>query len=288
MAPPKTGKVDEGYLWALGAYISWYNETTPVPREIVPANAYARLFKGAKKSVSTASESKSILDFVKDDTLRLKRSLGREDLHLVDQYFTNVRFLERRLQKLARENMTLPRNAKKPPKGIPADFQTHADLMLDIMVLAIQTNRTKVVSFMFGRANSGFRFDFLKGVGRDMHHSYSHHNNDPNRINCLEAITRYHVSLYSKMLQKMDAIKEGDKTLLDNSLILFGSGLWEGNGHTYKQKPLLVAGKGGGSVKTGLHHVHDQGTPMNNLLLGMMKTAGCPLKRFGDSNGVII
>ena len=288
LSPPKPGKVDEGYLWALGAYISWYNQSTPVPRELVPANAFNRLFKGAKKSVSTQDESKSILDFVKNDTLRLKRSLGREDLHLVDQYFTNVRFIERRLQKLQRDNMTMPRNAKTPPKGIPADFQTHAELMLDIMVLAMQTNRTKIVSFMFGRANSGFRFDFLKGVGRDMHHSYSHHNNDQGRINCLEAITRYHVTLYSKMLQKMDQIKEGDRTLLDNSLILFGSGLWEGNRHSWDQKPLVVAGKGGGSVKTGLHHVHAPRTPMNNLLLGMMKTAGCPLKRFGDSNGALI
>ena len=288
LAAPRTGKVDEGFLWALGAYISWYNESTPVPRERVPANAYARLFKGAKKSVSTQKESKSILDFVKDDTIRLKRSLGREDLHLVDQYFTNVRFLERRLQKLERDNMTMPRTAKKPQKGIPDDFQTHAELMLDIMVLAMQTNRTKIVSFMFGRANSGQRFDFLKGVGRDMHHSYSHHNNNPERINSLEGITRYHVTLYSKMLQKMDEIKEGDSTLLDNSLILFGSGLWEGNRHSWKQKPLVVAGKGGGSVKTGLHQVHNQGTPMNNLLLGMMKTAGCPISKFGDSQGAII
>lgn len=288
LAPTRTGKVDEGYLWALGDYISWYNESTPVPRERVPANAYARLFKGAKKSVSTQSESKSILDFIRDDTQRLKRSLGREDLHLVDQYFTNVRFLERRLQKLERDNMTMPRSAKTPPKGIPNDFQTHAELMLDIMVLAMQTNRTKVVTLMLGHANSGQRFSFVKGVGNDMHHSYSHHNNDPEKIKCLEAITRYHVSLYSKMIQKMDEIKEGDKTLLDNSLILFGCGLWEGDRHSWPQKPLVVAGKGGGSVKTGLHQVHNQGTPMNNLLLGMMKTAGCPLSRFGDSSGALI
>ena len=225
---------------------------------------------------------------MKDDTLRLKRSLGREDLHLVDQYFTSVRSLERRLQKLSRDNMTIPKGAKTPPSGVPRDFQTHANLMLDLMILAMQSNRTKVVSFMFGRANSGFRFDFLKDAGRDMHHSYSHHNNNPEKIKSLEAITRYHVTLYSKMLQKMDEIKEGDKTLLDNSLILMGSGLWEGDGHTYQQKPILVAGKGGGSVKTGLHHIHERKTPMNNLLLGMLKTAGCPLKSFGDSRQAII
>jgi hypothetical protein len=288
MKPPRPGKIDEGYLWALGAYISWYNETTPVPRELVPENAYARLFKGTQKSVSTKDESKSILDFVKDDTIRLKRSIGREDLDLVDQYFTNVRYLEKRMEKLARENMAMPRTAKTPPKGIPNDFQTHAELMIDIMVLAMQTNRTKVVSFMFGIANSSQRFDFVKDVGNEMHHSYSHHNNNPEKIKCLEAITRYHVSLYSAMLQKMDEIKEGDKTLLDNSLILMGSGLWEGDRHSWKQKPLIVAGKGGGSVKTGLHQIHNQGTPMNNLLLGMLKTAGCPVNKFGDSNNAII
>jgi hypothetical protein len=288
LAPPRSGKIDEGYLWALGAYISWYNESTPVPRELVPGNAYVRLFKGAKKSISSHQESKSILDFIKEDTMRLKRSVGREDLQLIDQYFTSVRSLERRLEKLTRDNMTIPKGAKKPPVGIPQDFQIHANLMLDIMVLAMQANRTKVVSFMFGRANSSQRFEFLKGAGRDMHHSYSHHNNKPDRINSLEAITRYHVTLYSKMLQKMDQIKEGDKTLLDNSLILMGSGLWEGNGHTSHQKPLIVAGRGGGSVKTGLHQVHAAKTPMNNLLLGMLKTAGCPLNSFGDSREAII
>lgn len=285
--PASTGLTNNGWNRSLGGYMSWFNEQTPCPREIIPVNAYTRLFKGAKKNTSTAAETKSILDYVKEDTASMKRSLGREDLYRIDQYFTSVRALERRLQKLANDNYTMPRDAKKPPQGIPRDFQTHAELMLDIITLAFQTNRTKVATLMFGRAVSGQKFDFLKGVN-DGHHSNSHHNDNKKKKDNVEAIVRYHITLYSKMLQSMKSIKEGDKTLLDNSLVLIGSGMWDGNKHNFKEKPLIVAGKGGGSVKTGQHQVHNIGTPMNNLLLGMLKTAGCPMKKFNDSRGAII
>jgi hypothetical protein len=119
-------------------------------------------------------------------------------------------------------------------------------------------------------------------------HENSHHSNNPEKMNKVEAITRFHVSVYSKLLQKMHAVKEGNKTLLDNSLVLLGSDLWDGNTHKTHQKPIIVAGKGDGNVKTGSHIVHNQGTPLNNLYLGMMKTAGCPVKKFGDSEGTII
>ena len=267
--------------------MSWLNEKTPVSREVIPANAYTRLFKGGKSSTSTPEETKSILDYVKEDTASMRRTLGREDLYRIEQYFASVRSLERRIQKLSQDNFTMPRDAKKPPQGIPRDFQTHAELMLDIITLAFQTNRTKIATMMFGRAVSGQRFDFLKGVNGG-HHENSHHNNNSQKKNAVEAIVRYHITLYSKMLQKMHSIKEGDKSLLDNSLVLIGSGLWDGNRHNYKEKPLVVAGKGGGSVKTGQHQVHNIGTPMNNLILGMLKTAGCSLNKFGDSKGAIV
>ena len=285
--PSSSGLTNNGWNKSLGGYMSWLNEKTPVSREIIPANAYSRLFKGGKSSTSTPEETKSILDYVKEDTATMRRTLGREDLYRIEQYFASVRSLEKRIQKLSQDNFTMPRDAKKPPQGIPKDFQTHAELMLDIITLAFQTNRTKIATMMFGRAVSGQRFDFLKGVNGG-HHENSHHNNNSQKKNAVEAIVRYHITLYSKMLQKMHSIKEGDKSLLDNSLVLIGSGLWDGNKHNYKEKPLVVAGKGGGSVKTGQHQVHNIGTPMNNLILGMLKTAGCSLNKFGDSKGVIV
>ncbi|MCM8530731.1 MAG: DUF1552 domain-containing protein, partial [Lentisphaeraceae bacterium] len=288
MQKPRTDIQPNGWNWALGGYVSWYNKTTPVPREIVPLNAFNRLFKGASISASTPAETKSVLDYIKDDTMRMKRTLGREDLYRIEQYFTSVRSLERRLQKMANEKVTIPKGTKRPSGGVPSDHKLHAEMMLDLIVLAFQTNRTKVASFMFGRANSNLRYDFLDGVDSTTHHSLSHHNNNKKKMAMCELITRYKIDLFSKMLQKMDAIKEGDKSLLDNSLIFMGCGIMDGHTHASHVKPILVAGMGGGSVKTGQHYIYRPKSPLNNLLLGMLKTAGCRLDKFGNSRGVYI
>ena len=286
--PKHKGLSPAGYNRAMGAYISWANTTTPVPRERVPNNAFDRLFKGIKRSsASTPGVTKSILDFVKEDAKDMKYSLGREDNQRIEQYFTSVRALERRIQNKSKDSFTLPKNAVNPPSGIPNDWESHVELMMDIIILAFQTNRTKIASLMLNNSGSFMRFDFLDGVN-GAHHELSHHKKNAQKMKGYEIITRYHVSLFAKMLQKMHAIKEGDKSLLENSLVLFGSPLWDGDRHTFKQKPLLVAGNGGGSVKTGKHLVHSTGTPMNNLLLGMMKTAGCQIDKFNDSRAALI
>jgi hypothetical protein len=277
-----------GFTQVYGGHISWSNPTTPVPKEIIPSQAYQRLFKGAKSNAgrTTSDETKSLLDYIKEDTARLTKVLGTEDRHRVNQYFHSVRSLEKRLTKMASESYRMPRDAKKPPEGKPRDYNAHVNLMLDIIVLALQTNRTKIATFMFGNSVSGQRFDFFEGVSGS-HHDNSHCGNDAKKKENTEKIARYHVTMYSKMLQKMNSIKEGEGTLLDNSLVLFGSGMKDGNRHSHKDLPLLVAGKGGGKVKTGLHKAHNNGK-MNNLLLGMMQTAGCQIKNFGDSDGAII
>jgi hypothetical protein len=258
-----------------------------VPKEIDPAQAYARLFKGAKKSSNTNDETKSLLDYIKEDTARLQRQLGSEDRNRLNQYFYSVRSLEKRIQKSKNDSYRMPSDAKKPPKDIPkGDYNKRVSLMLDIIVLAFQTNRTKIATFMFGNAVSGQRYDFFQGCSGS-HHENSHCGSDAGKLANVEKITRYHTTMYSNMLQKMQSIKEGNKTLLDNSLILFGSGLRNGNKHSHKDLPIIVAGKGGGSVKTGVHQNH-KSAKMNNLLLGMLKTAGCQLKSFEDSDGTII
>ena len=277
-----------GFTQVYGGHIAWSSPTTPVPKEIIPAQAYERLFKGSKSNAgqTTSEETKSLLDYVKEDTARLQRMLGTEDRHRINQYFYSVRSLEKRLNKLATESYRMPRDAKKPPEGRPKDYQTHVKLMLDIIVLAFQTNRTKIATFMFGNSVSGQRFDFFEGVSGS-HHDNSHCGNDQAKIDNTEKIARWHVMMYSSMLKKMKSIKEGDGTLLDNSLVLFGSGMKDGNRHSHKDLPLIVGGRGGGKVKTGKHQAHNN-AKMSNLLLGMMQTAGCNINKFGDSDGTII
>ena len=276
-----------GFTQAYGGHISWSTPKVPVPKEIIPAQAFNRLFKGAKKSASTPAETKSILDYIKEDTARMKRYLGREDSYRIDQYFSSVRSLERRIQKASQDNFRMPRDAKKPTAGIPKDYDEHVDLMLDLIILAFQTNRTKVATFMFANAVSGQNFSFLNGVSGG-HHELSHHRDDGGKKKMIGLIAKYHVQKYAKMLMKMQEIKEENKTLLDNSLILFGSGLKDANKHSHNNLPIVVAGKGGGKVKTGIHEEHKDKEKMNNLLLGMLQTAGCPVKKFGDSDRAII
>ncbi|MCM8530571.1 MAG: DUF1552 domain-containing protein [Lentisphaeraceae bacterium] len=281
------GLDNHGYNKTMGGYISWSDEKTPVPREGIPLNAYNRLFKGAKKSTTTPAETKSMLDYIKEDTSAMKRSLGREDNYRIDQYFASVRALEKRIQKATQTTLKMPRTAQRPDAGLTGDIRKDAAMMIDIIVLALQTNRTKVASLMLGKAlGNGTKYGFLGVPGGP--HETSHHNNNPKKMKDVETITSFQVSLYSQLLQKMHAVKEGNETLLDNSLVLFGSDLWCANRHSTFQKPIIVAGKGGGSVKTGTHKVHNSGTPLNNLYLGMMKTAGCPVKKFGDSKTAII
>ncbi|MCH2208434.1 MAG: DUF1552 domain-containing protein [Lentisphaerales bacterium] len=281
------GLDNHGYSQSMASYISWSDEKTPIPRERVPINAYNRLFKGAKKSATTPAETKSILDYIKEDTAAVRRSLGREDLYRVDQYFASVRSLEKRIQKANKTKFTMPRGVKAPEHGVPRDHREYAETMADIFVLALQTNRTKVATYMLGRGlGNGPNYSFI-GV-KEGPHAVSHHSNKPDKMKACEAITRFQVGVYANIIQKMHEIKEGDKTLLDNSLILLGSDLWCGNRHSTYQKPIILAGKGGGSVTTGKHEIHSTGTPLNNLFVGMLKTAGCPVKKFGDSTSSTI
>ncbi|MCM8526515.1 MAG: DUF1552 domain-containing protein, partial [Lentisphaeraceae bacterium] len=279
----RKGVNNQGYSLAYGAHIAWSTPTTPLPKEIIPREFYKRLFKGSVKQISTPEETVSVLDRIKEDTRILMSKIGKEDRYRMNEYFYSIRSLERRLDKINRLSTAKPRGVKTPQSGIPRDFETHVNLMLDLIILAFQTNRTKVATFMFANGGSRKRFDFLDGVKGGNHHDISHYHNDKNKRESFEKIVRFHVSLYSKMLQKMSSIQEGDKTLLDNSLVLFGSGIRDGNRHDTNRLPIIVAGKGGGSVRTGQSHTY-KNKPLCNLLLGTLKTAGCRISQFGDSD----
>ena len=282
----RKGSNNQGFSLAYGAHISWSSPTTPLPVERIPSEFYKRLFSGSVKQVSTPEETVSVLDRIKDDTRLLLNKIGKEDHYRMQQYFYSIRSLERRLAKINRLSLEVPRNAQKPEPGIPHGFEEHVNIMLDLLILAFQSNRTRVGTFMFALGGSRKRFNHL-GISGGNHHDVSHYGKDNNKRASFEKIVNLHVSLYSRMLQKMQSIKEGDKTLLDNSLVLFGSGIRDGNRHDTQSLPVIVAGKGGGSVRTGQIYQH-QNKPMCNLLLGTLKTAGCRIDKFNDSDGSII
>ena len=282
----RKGSNNQGFSLAYGAHISWSSPTTPLPVERIPSEFYKRLFKGSAKQVSTPEETVSVLDRIKDDTRLLMNKIGREDHYRMQQYFYSIRSLERRLAKVNRLSFGIPRDTKKPDPGIPRNFDEHVNLMLDLLILAFQTNRTRIGTFMFALGGSRKRFNQL-GISGGNHHDVSHYGKDISKKKSFEKIVRHHVSLYSRMLQKMQTIKEGDKTLLDNSLVLFGSGIRDGNRHDTRNLPIIVAGKGGGNVRTGQIYNHNN-KPMCNLLLGTLKTAGSRIDKFNDSDGSII
>jgi hypothetical protein len=217
---------------------------------------------------------------VQDDAVRVQKALSRGDREKLDQYLTGIREVERRI-----ENGTAAADVSdlglERPRGIPAEFDEHARLMTDLMVLAFQTDSTRAATFMLSVEASNRNYPALGFT--DGHHELSHHSNDPEKNRRLREIDRYHVSLLARMIEKMKAIPEGEGTLLDHSFVLYGSGLSDGDRHDHINLPVLLAGRGGGSLRTGRYLRCRQDTPMSNLFVTMLQQAGLPVERFGDS-----
>lgn len=272
----------DGSNSSLGGHISWSSPSTPIPREVNPASAFNRLFKDMKSGSGSASTTKSVLDYVKDDAKRLQNVLGREDTHKLNYYFHSIREIERRLAKID-QSAKLPSGTKAPDEGL--DRTETINAMIDIMVLAFQTNRTKVASLMFTNdGGSQARYNMIGVSGN--HHRYTHHGNNPANVAALTKIVKYYIGFYSKMIQKMNSINESNGTLLDNSLLLFTSNFKSGHGK--EDMPCIIAGKGGGSVNTG-SHIRHKDKDYNSILLGMAKTAGCDrLSKFATTTEAII
>lgn len=272
------------YTQVYGGHISWSQATKPLPKEIYPQLAFDRLFS----SGSNGKFFNSILDDISADSKKLDKYLGVEDRQRMDEFFTSIRAMEVRIKKAvkANEGLKIPIE-QRPEPGKPKNLEEHMRVMLDIIILAFQMRRTNVASFMFGNAVCGSSFSFLEGVDGGFH-QLSHHANNKEKLEMYGLINKFHIKLFSEMLIKMRLIKEGDDTLLDNSLVLFGSGLRDGNKHSPKDLPLLIAGKGGQKMNRGNHRVFPKETPFCNLLLGMIQASGVELEQFGDSNNSII
>jgi hypothetical protein len=290
---PVTTGVDDfvGYTRLYGSYISWRSANSPVPREINPRAAYERLF-GAKGSNSAnhPEDTRSLLDMAMEDAGNLRRRVGRDDQLKLDEYLESVRSVERRIELAAKHNAvsktatTLP---TAPDPRIPKNVLDHVRLMLDLMVLSFQTDATRVGTFMFANDVSPRNFDgVIEGV-HGGHHHLSHHQNDADKIEQYQKINRWHVEQFAYVLEKMKAIKEGDGSLLDNSMVMFGSSLSDGNKHDPSNLPILLAGKAGGTLLPGRHLATPKNTPLCNLYVSMLERMRTPMEHFGDSTGAL-
>jgi hypothetical protein len=262
-----------------------------MPTDNRPASVFKRLFGEPGKTASPAARSRSdrlrmrVVDSVVEDAHRLHRRLGKTDQRKLDEYLYSVRQLERRVRRPAH-----PIGDGRPPEldlrdGKPADFTEHVRLMGDLMVLAFQTDSTRVCTFMFGTAAGGQTYPML-GI-REGHHDLSHQISDPDARAKLRKIDRYHVSLFAYIIQRMQAVREGAGSLLDNSIVYYGSSLGNGGAHTPFDLPVLVAGRGRGTVRPGQHLKLPLDTPLNNLWVSVLGAMDTPTRAFGDSTGPI-
>ncbi len=283
----QVGNCDSGYSCAYSFNISWKSESTPMPPEVDPRQVFDRLFGAGSRTEMLQNRAlreqyqKSVLDFVLEDAKRLKSNLGYTDRRKLDEYMTAVRELEQRIEQAQKFASVLPEFNK--PTGIPKDYEQHVRLMYDLLVLAFQTDSTRIGTFIMAHDGSNRAYPFI-GVS-DGHHDLSHHGNDEAKKQKIAKINQFHISQFSYFLQKLKSVKEGDGTLLDNCMIIYGSGIGDGNRHNHDELPVLLAGKGGGTIRTGRHIRYSKDTPMTDLYLSMMERAEVPIQRIGDSSG---
>jgi len=303
--PPATGvDTNVGYTQLYGAHISWSTPTTPLTKEINPRAAFDRLFRSNTPGrAAEAAQDRSVIDLVLEDAKRLQKKLGTDDRQKLDEYLESVRSVEQRIAfdaQRQRETVRSDGLAERAVKELGARINAYADparvstrngdhtehvrIMLDLMVLGFWTDSTRVSTFMFGNAVSPRNFSFLDGVSGGFH-EISHHKNDPEKMAQYQRINTWHYEQFAYMLGKMRAIREGGRTLLDNSMLLFGAGMHDGNAHDPHKLPIVVAGRGGGTLATGRALAYENNTPLTNLYVSMLRRMGTPVEKFADSTG---
>jgi hypothetical protein len=288
--PYLAGSCDSGYSCAYTNTISWRSATTPNPVEISPRVVFERLFGDGGTTDPAARlkrtrEDRTILDYVRGDLARMEPGLGARDKSKLDEYLDSIRDIERRIQKAEQQSASMKMPVMERPGGIPDSFEEHCKLMADLMVIAWQTDMTRVITFMMAREGSNRSYREI-GIP-DGHHSLTHHQNDPEKMAKTQKIDELHVKLFGYLLQRLDETKDGDGTLLDHSMILYGSSIRDGNVHDHHDLPLVLAGGKGAGVKSGRHIRYKPETPMNNLLLTLLDKVGVPGETLGDSTGKV-
>ena len=278
-----------GYTRVYGSHIAWSGPTSPLAREINPRVVFDRLFRASQPQAEVNRRDAILLDRVLSDTKKLRQRVGTADRKRMDEYLESVRALEKRLLRTGEtsQNSWQPRaelNSEMKPDEHVDQHAEHVRLMLDMIALAFQTDTTRVCTFMFGNSVSGKSFSFLDGV-QGGHHDISHHQSDDDKLRQYQAIARWHIEQYAYLLRKLRDMPEGDGSVLDSSMILFGSGLRDGNSHNPHNLPIVLAGRANGRLATGQHLVYERDTPLANLYLCMLEAFGSPVEQFADSTG---
>jgi Protein of unknown function (DUF1552) len=284
-----SGDCDSGYSCAYSSNISWRSANTPMAKEINPSLIFDRLFGGVTAANISPSErhkrdlyKKSVLDLVLNDAQSLRGRLGVNDRRKIDEYLTAVREVEERIGQNGTASKSLPAAGVTRPRGVPEDLGEHIRLIFDLIALAFQCDVTRICTFMYANEVSNRSYPSLNVP--DGHHDLSHHGGDPKKHAKLRIINRFHVEQFAYLLGKLKAIDEGSGSVLDNSMIVYGSGISDGDRHNHDNLPVLVCGKGGGTIKSG-HHLKVTPQPLNNLYLSMLDRMGAPVDRLGDSTG---
>ena len=280
----QAGSCDSGYSCAYSNSISWKTATTPMGKEVNPKLAFERLFGGA--DVAKAAERdfyrKSILDFVAGDAERLQKQVGANDKRKLDEYFNSVREIEQRITRAVDDHKKRPPSINAPA-GIPEKLHEHVQLMYDLMLVAFQTDTTRIATLML--ANEGSNRAYREVDVKEGHHQLSHHRDDKAKMDEIQKIDQYLVEQLAKFLQKLRSTKEGDSTLLDQSMIVYGCSISDGNRHSHEDLPVLLAGRGGATITSGRHLDLKKEVPMANLYVSLLDRMGAKVDRFGDSTG---
>lgn len=278
------GNCDSGYSCAYTSNIAWRDEDTPVPKMVDPAAVFERMFGDAGATAAQRERLRrrgSVLDFVLEDSERLERRLGGADRRKLDEFQTAVREIERRVQLAAAESAEQPLPEQAAPAGIPRRVGEHIDLMYDMMLLAFQTDSTRIATFMVGTGGSNRSLPEI-GVSEG-HHELSHHQNNQEMIEKIRRIDRFYVERFARFVERMAATPEGEGSLLDNCMILHGSGISDGNRHNHEDLPIVMAGRGGGALETGRLIAYPRETPLCALYMTMLERMGCEVESFGDA-----
>jgi hypothetical protein len=280
------GNCDSGYSCVYSSTMSWRSATQPLPKEVSPKLVFERLFSSVPNAQQQARDAKrkSILDFVREDSRDLTGKLGANDVRKLDEYFSAIRDIEMRIER-ADKLPPIQRPDYSVPDSIPADYAEHIRLMCDLTALAFQADITRVVTFVLANEGSNRAYPFI-GVPEG-HHDLSHHGNDAAKKQKIRDINRFHAQQLAYLLQKLNSIPEGDGTLLDHSMIVYGSGNSDGDRHNHDDLPIVLAGGGCGTLKTGRHIRYANETPLNNLWVSMLNRLEIDVEQLGDSTGAL-
>jgi hypothetical protein len=281
------GACDVGYSCAYSSTLSWLTPTLPLMAENNPRVVFERLFGSSESTdprvrAARLRRDRSLLDSVTARVRELQRALGPGDNRKVDDYLTSLRDVERRIQKAEEQSRTEIPDVQRPA-GVPDGFQPHVELLYDLQLLAYQSDLTRVITFMYGREQTGRPYPQI-GIN-EPHHPLTHHQNDAGKMAKCTVIQTYHVRLFVSYLEKLQATRDGDGTLLDSLLLLYGGGISNSDRHTHGPLPTLLVGGGAGSLDGGRHLVYPEATPLTNLQLTLLHMLGVPTERLGDSTG---